>query len=92
MTEVKLLERRLSSPPYEPSAAGTTSDCVQLEALSNQTSIHICRDMYSEMNLLSENISEVEVLELSFILHPGFIALLLIGGALRAITISIHRN
>lgn len=98
MTEAKLWELRLNSPPYESSASGTISGiilvhfCVQLEALSNQISIHICRDMYSEMKWLSENISEVEVLELSFVLHPGFIALLLIGRPLRAITISIHRK
>lgn len=44
------------------------------------------------MQWLSENISEVEVLEFSFVLHSGFIALLLIGRPLRAITISIHRK
>lgn len=66
--------------------------CVQLQALKNWISIHACRDTYREMKRLSENISEVEILELSFVLHPGFIALLLVGRPLSAITISIHRE
>jgi hypothetical protein len=40
----------------------------------------------------SEDIPEIGVLELRLVLHPGFIALLLIGWPLCTIAVSIHRD